>query len=386
MYSRILDLLPILTNRSIFLFGPRQVGKSTYLKSKYPTAKYYNLLKADEFAYLASRPESIRQSIVAKDKLIIIDEIQKLPILLDEVQAILGENKKIRFILTGSSARRLKRGGANLLAGRAYIQRMHPLLYPELKDHFKDFMDLHKFRCNRGGIPFILDSPFPEHDLLNYIGTYLHEEILAEGLSRGVQSFAKFLEVVATTNGEEVNFVSVANDVGVSPRIIKSYYTILEDTLIGYLLPTYTKTVKRKATSTPKFYFFDVAIANKLLRRKDIEQGSEVYGRVLEHLIFIELKGYIDYTRLDANLTYWRSRSKLEVDFLIDNRIGIEVKAGSRIATKDEKGLLALNEDLPKLRKIIVCHEPHTRVTDNGTEIIPLHEFMIRLWNGEIVN
>lgn len=229
---------------------------------------------------------------------------------------MLLERPSLRFILTGSSARKLKRGGANLLAGRALVQRMHPLSSAELSGSIDEFSVLHGVQCNRGGLPPVVDSPFPDEDLRAYVGTYLQEEILAEGLSRGVESFTRFLEVVATTNGQQVNFTSVANDVDVSPRTIKGYYTILEDTLLGHLLPAYLKTVKRKAVASPKFYLFDIGVTNELLRRGEVRTGSDVYGNVLEHLTFLELRTYLDYRRRRESLTYWRSRSQLEVDFV----------------------------------------------------------------------
>jgi uncharacterized protein len=385
MYDRVFNISKLLEHRSVFLFGPRQVGKSTFLQLTFPGIKYFNLLKADTFSLISGRPESIRQSLTEADRIVIIDEVQKLPLLLDEVQAVLLERPDVRFILTGSSARKLKRGGANLLAGRALVQRVHPLSYPEMRSHFSDFNSLHLLRCNRGGLPPIVDSPFPEEDLRAYVGTYLQEEILSEGLSRGIESFARFLQVVATTNGQQINFTSVANDVGVSPRIIKSYYTILEDTLIGHLLPSYQKTVKRKTVASPKFYLFDIGITNELLRRGRVSIGNDSYGNILEHLIFLELRTFLDYHRRREELTYWRSRSQIEVDFLIGDDIALEVKSSGRIAPKDERGLLALGEEIPKLRKILVCHEPLRRKLDSGIEVIPLNEFFEDLWNGEIL-
>jgi predicted AAA+ superfamily ATPase len=379
MYQRQLTLNTLIPHKSLFLFGARQTGKSTLLNHLFADARWFNLLEADTYRTLSARPETIRQTLRPSDQLIIIDEIQKLPELMDEVHLLIERNKQLRFILTGSSARTLKKGGVNLLAGRAWLCALHPLVSPEL--NFERLED----RLTRGGLPAIIDSEFYEQDLRAYVGTYLHEEIQAEGLSRSVGNFSRFLEVAGLSNGEQLNFTAVANDTGVAAKVIREYYHILQDTLLGHLLPAFQKTLKRKAMATAKFYLFDVGIANQLMQRGPVKPGSESFGRALEHLIFLELKAYNDYQRLDYALSYWRSRSGLEVDFVINDAIAIEVKGSSSIQARDCKGIRALAEDTTLQRKIIITNEKLPRTLDDGIEIMPIDYFLRALWSGEIV-
>lgn len=379
MFSRILDLQALLAHSSLFLFGPRQTGKSTLLRMLFPQARYFDLLEADTFRELSAASELIRQRLKPEDALVIIDEIQKLPALLDEVHLLIERNKSLRFILTGSSARKLKRGGANLLAGRALTFRLHPLVSPEV-----NFAQLDE-RLNRGSLPAILTSPIPHEMLRAYVGTYLQEEVLAEGLVRNIGSFSRFLTTAGLTNGEQVNFTAVGSDTGVPPRTIREYYQILEDTLVGYVVPTFQQTNKRKPVTTPKFYLFDVGVANVLAKRGAIEVGSELFGRALEHLVFLELRAYLDYQRLDLPLTYWRCQSKFEVDFIIGDDIAVEVKGKSFVSARDLKGLRALSEEVTLRRKIVVCTEREPRRLDDGTEVLPVEMFLRQLWGREIV-
>jgi predicted AAA+ superfamily ATPase len=234
-------------------------------------------------------------------------------------------------------------------------------------------------------LPSILDSPEYHADLRDYVGTYLREEIQAEGLTRSIGNFSRFLEVAGLTNGEQINFTSVASDVGLSPNTVREYYQILEDTLVGHLLPPFQGTAKRKPVATSKFYLFDVGVANSLRRSGVIRKGSDTYGRALEHLIFLELRTQLDYTRSDEPLTFWRSLTKFEVDFLIGGRVAIEVKGKSRVGPRDYKGVLALGEELELERRIVVCEEPRRRRDDQGVEILPVAQFLADLWKGKIV-
>lgn len=378
-YSRTLNIEALVKHKSLFLFGARQTGKSTLLKSRFPDARYINLLEANTFREISARPELIRQSLKPEDKLIIIDEIQKLPELMDEVHLMIEQAPERRFILTGSSARSLKRGSANLLAGRAWICKLHPLTSDELNhERLTD-------RLTRGNLPAIIDSPFYTEDLQAYIGTYLQEEIVAEGLQRGIGQFSRFLEIAGLCSGEQLNFTAVANDTGVPAKVIREYYQILEDTLIGHLVPAYQKTQKRKAMATARFYLFDVGIANMLTKRGPISHGSEAFGKALEHLVFLELRSYLDYRRLNEPLTYWRSRSGLEVDFVIGDSLGIEVKGTRKVHHPDFKGLNALSEEIALKRKIIVATESSYRLLENGIEIIPISEFLEMLWTDKLI-
>lgn len=380
MYKRILDLREILKRKSFFLFGPRQTGKSTLVRDTFPDAAFYDLLEADTFRELSARPEYLRQTLSSQQSVLIVDEIQKLPALLDEIQLLIERNKKLRVILTGSSARKLKRGAANLLGGRAWFCRLHPLVSAELGDG--RLLD----RLNRGSLPPFVDSEHYVEDLKAYVGTYLQEEIRAEGLTRSIENFSRFLEVAGLTSGEQINFSAVANDAGFPPRTVREHYQILEDTLVGHQLHAYQKTSKRKPVATAKFYIFDVGVANTLKRTPVIEEGSEAYGRALEHLIFLELRSFLDYHRLDHELTYWRSRSQFEVDFLVGEEVGVEVKSKQRVSPRDYKGLIALSEEVRLKRKIVICREKRWRRDDDGTEIMPASRFLKELWAGELLH
>jgi len=380
MYKRIIDLQETLKHKSIFLFGPRQTGKSTLVRQIFPHAAFYDLLEADTFRELSARPEYMRQTLRPQQSLVIVDEIQKLPALLDEVQLLLERNKKLRVVLTGSSARKLKRGAANLLGGRAWVCRLHPLVSAEVNG--PRLLD----RLNRGSLPAIIDSERYKEDLKAYVGTYLHEEIRAEGLTRSIENFSRFLEVAGLTSGEQINFSSVADDAGFPPRTVREHYQILEDTLVGHQLPAYQKTSKRKPVATAKFYLFDVGVANTLKRTPVIEEGSEAYGRALEHLVFLELRSFLDYHRLDHELTYWRSRSQFEVDFVVGDSVAIEVKSKNRVSPRDYKGLNVLGEEVRLKRKIVICGEKMRRRADDGAEIMPPTDFLNQLWRGDVVS
>lgn len=379
MYERLLDLREVLKHRSLFLFGPRQTGKSTLVRHIFPEAAYYDLLEADTFRELSARPESLRQTLSPQQRVVIVDEVQKLPALLDEIQLLIERDKGLRAILTGSSARKLRRGAANLLGGRAWVCRLHPLVSAELG--FSRLLD----RLSRGGLPAILDSPRPTEDLRAYVGTYLREEIRAEGLTRSIEGFSRFLEIAGLSSGEQVNFTAVASDAGVPASTVREHYQILEDTLVGHQLPAYRRTVKRKPVATAKFYFFDVGVANTLKRTGPVQEGSDAYGRALEHQIFLELRSFLDYRRLDLGLAYWRSLSQFEVDFVVGDQVAIEVKAKPRVSTRDYKGLLALAEETRLRRKIVVCGEKRRRKTDDGVEVVPVKDFLRDLWSDRIL-
>src|SRR5688572_16477722 len=244
MYKRVLDLPAIVKHKSIFLLGPRQTGKSTLVRQAFPDAAVYDLLEADTFRELTARPEYIRQTLSPQQPFLIVDEIQKLPALLDEIQLLIDRNKKLRVILTGSSARKLKRGAANLLGGRAWVCHLHPLVSAELGE--PRLLD----RLNRGSLPAIFDSSYYRDELKAYVGTYLREEIRAEGLTRSIETFSRFLEVAGITSGEQINFSAVADDAGFPPRTVREHYQILEDTLVGYQLPAYQMTTRRKPVAT----------------------------------------------------------------------------------------------------------------------------------------
>jgi predicted AAA+ superfamily ATPase len=379
MYLREIDLTRILVERSVFLFGPRQTGKTTLLRTRYPEAVFYNLREADTFRDLAARPEMVRRSLAGTESLIVIDEIQRLPGLLGEVQVMLDRDPRVRFVLTGSSARALRRGGVNLLGGRARVAHLFPLVAPEL-----GFAGLDR-RLNVGSLPAVFDSSSPQQDLKVYVGTYLQEEIRAEGWVRSLETFSRFLEVAALSNGKLLNFSEVGSDAGVPPRTVREHFQLLADTLLGTLMEPWRAGKKRKPVAAAKFYLFDVGVANHLMRRRSVERGSAEYGEALEHLVFLELQAYLGYRRLDLPLNFWAAHGGLEVDFLVGGDTAIEVKAAERIAPRAFHGLRALAEETPLRRRILVSHEPRPWRSEDGVEVLPVEEFLRRLWDGVII-
>lgn len=381
MYSRILDIQKTIQRKSIFLFGPRQTGKTTLLKKMFPNSLNYNLLLSDVFSRLSMRPSLLREEVLGLKKSgikepIIIDEIQKLPFLLDEVHSLIEETQ-YKFILTGSSPRKLKRGAANLLGGRAITRYLFPLVSCEIPG-----FDLIKV-LNYGSLPAIYDSSDQIEDLEAYVGNYLQEEIQAEGAVRRIENFARFLHTAALVNGELLNFENVANDAQVPSRTVREYFYILEDTLIGSILHPYQKTKKRKAISTAKFYFFDIGVSNYLSKTRNIEFGSELFGRRLEHFIFCELKAYLSYKRDGRFLSFWRSVSQEEVDFLIGDELAIEVKSTNLVTERHLKGLYTLMEEKKFKKYFIISLDPKPR-TMGKIEILPIAYFLKRLWDGSI--
>lgn len=361
----------------MFLFGPRATGKSTLIKQQLPEARVYDLLDAEVFRRLLQRPKLIEEETIDPQQIVVIDEIQKLPMLLDEVHRLI-EKRQLRFLLTGSSARKLRRGGANLLAGRAWEARLFPLTSCEIPD-----FDLPRY-LNTSGLPAIYNNPDSGEELAAYVGTYLAEEIQAEAVTKNLAAFSEFLSLSALSNGHEINFESMASDCGVSPSTLKSYFQVLDETLIGFLLPGYTKTKKRKAISRAKHYYFDIGVVNNLCRRGVINEKSELFGNALEHFLILEVRAYLGYRRSNQELHYWRSTSKFEVDLIVGG-IAIEIKATSMVQEKHLKGLRALKEEGLMHRFICVSSDDQTRKTSDGIEIMPWRKFLADLWNGHII-
>lgn len=375
-FSRLLDLTKTLSTKSAFLFGPRGSGKSTWIQKQLPTARVYDLLDERVYLKLLNSSALIDEENPVDNSLIVIDEIQKLPKLLDEVQRLIFK-KSHRFLLSGSSARKLKRGGANLLAGRARELHMFPLVSHEIP-HF----DLVRF-LNRGGLPAIYLSDEPKEDLRSYISLYLREEIAAEALARKVDQFSRFLEILALQNGEELHFQNMSSDSGVKVSTIKNYIEILEDTLLGFQLPPFDSTMKRKAISRSKFYYFDIGVVNSLTKRGALSQGSELFGRAFEHFIALELRAALSYFKCDSKLTYWRTKSGFEVDFIVGHDVAIEVKALPQVSERHLKGLRALGDEKLVKRKLVISLDSAKRTVDKSIEILPWQEFLSSLWNGD---
>jgi predicted AAA+ superfamily ATPase len=336
---------------------------------------------SDEFARLTTNPALLREELLLNPpgkNPVIIDEAQKIPALLDEVQWLMV-NKKIQFILCGSSARKLKRGGANLLGGRALHYELHPLVYKEIPD-FNLLRAL-----NHGLIPrhYLASKSLPL--LRSYIGDYLKEEIAAEAATRNIPAFARFLEASAFSNGQIINYQNIASECGVSAVTAKEYFQILTDTLIGHFVPSFQKKPKRRVIRAPRFYFFDVGVANYLLKRGENKVGSESFGQALEHFIFQELLAYSHYSGKYFDLSYWRTASQLEVDFILGNHeVAIEVKASKKIGHQHCQGINAFCEEYSTRKNIVVSLDPKPRLVDK-IHILPWQTFLDNLWAGEII-
>lgn len=380
MYSRLQQFFGR-NNESCFLWGPRQTGKSTLLKKLFPNAPYYDLLLADEFERLIRHPELLREELLAASRHkgpVIIDEVQKIPQLLDEIQWLIV-NKNISFILCGSSARKLKRGSGNLLGGRALRYELYPLVSKEIPD-----FDL-LCALNHGLLPRHYLSSDPSRLLQAYIGEYLKEEIAAEALTRSVPTFSRFLEIAAFSNGEIINYQNIARECGISWPTVKEYFQILYNTLIAFELPSYQKRPKRRVVSGPKFYFFDLGIANFLLKRGYIQYGSEIFGRAFEHFILQEIRAHSHYSGKGYPISYWRTSSGLEVDFILGgHEVALEIKGTNEVQTHHLKGILAFQEEYKPKKSIVVSLDRHRRKMNN-IEIFPVQDFLKALWSNSIL-
>lgn len=382
MYKRSVDLAKL--KSSFFLWGPRQVGKSSLLHLDFPNGYWIDLLQSDNFIKYNQDPSRLRQEIMALNKKpdwVVIDEVQKIPHLLDEVHWLI-ENKKIKFVLCGSSARKLKRGHANLLGGRALRREMFGFTALELGADF----NLERI-LNRGFIPnHYLESDYQDR-LRSYCSDYLKEEIFSEGLVRNLPAFSTFLNIASFSDGEQVEFASIASDVGVSAPTIKSYFEILEDTLIGQFVPIFRKRPKRRLQTTPKFYFFDVGVVNFLAKRKNLEQGSELFGKAFENWVYHELRCYKAYKDPDLEISFWRLSTGREVDFILnDLQCAIEVKSSIRISDKHLIGLRELKIEHPGLKKrVLVCNEKTSRKTEDGIDILSVEDFIRDLWTHQLI-
>ena len=377
MINRIFQLNKELED-SIFLFGARQTGKSTALRQQFPREIYIDLLNSEVRNRLERRPSLLYEMLKGKAEgtIVIIDEIPEVPTLLNEVHRLISE-KNLRFVLCGSSARKLKRKGTNTLGGRAYPVFFHPLVSAELPD-----LDIDR-AVNYGMIPSHYLAKNPERRLSAYIDVYLKEEIKEESLVRNLLAFQRFLEVAAISNGEILNNRNIAQECGVNASTVSSYFDILEDTLVGYRIPAYTKVVQRRLVQAPRFYFFDVGVANYLMHRSRLVRGTPEYGHAFEHLVIQELIAYMHYTHQDERISYWRTYAGTEVDVIIgDARIAIEIKSVEEVLPKHLKGLKSFGEEHPNCRRIIVSHDIIPRRIGD-IDCIPVKDFFRRLWDHE---
>lgn len=374
-------LNPISGSAAVFLWGARQTGKTTFLHDHYPDARFYDLLDTTLSAELSVRPQILREEVLAeRPSIVVIDEVQHVPPLIEEVHWLL-ENTATRFILCGSSARKLRRRSRNLLGGRAIDYRLLPLTTHEIGS-----VDLDRV-LQYGALPvhYLVDDPSPL--LKAYVHNYIKAEIIDESATRNIPAFSRFLQIAGFCHGQQLNYANVARETGVSASTVRNYFQILEDTLLGFTLEPWRRRKRRRLAETAKFYLFDVGIANQLHpEAQRIAEGSDRYGRAFEHFIINEVRAYLSYRRLDHPVSYWRTSSGFEVDLIVgDMDLAIECKSNREIRTTDLKGLRALNEETALRRKIVVCRLEKPRTTDDGIELMPWRSFCRELWDGGLI-
>ena len=384
--NRKLDIKKRLKQKSVLLLGPRQTGKTSYIKNELtPLVKAkWDLLNSRTRMQLERDPQLLYEQIYALDikpeeEVVVIDEIQKVPTLLDVVHEII-EEKNIRFLITGSSARKLRKEGINLLGGRASKTSLLPFVYEELESLGKKNLEEIFLR---GMLPPAWNDTEPDIFLEDYISTYLQDEIAAEGVTRNLPLFSNFLQMAALQSGEQLNYSNIANDIGISRQSVANWYQILEDTLIGFQLPPWKKSQKRKSTCITKFYLFDVGITRKLSEIDVPSDTQSDYGRLFENFIAMELKAWHDYNRIEDKLYYWRTENGTEVDFVIGDEIAVEVKTTRNPTSHNLIGLRRIGEEKAFKHRILVCRESIARLTDEGILILPWQDFLHRLWSGK---
>ena len=371
--------------QSAFLWGPRKTGKTTFLKTAFPDSTVYDLLQTDLLLEYTKRPSLLRERLLAAEpkrlkEPIIIDEVQKVPQLLDEIHWLI-ENKGLRFILCGSSARKLKRGKANLLGGRAWRYEMRPLISAELGE-----LDLLK-ALNRGMLPAHYLQEEYRKSLRAYVRDYLKEEVFDEGLTRNIPAFSRFFDAVGYSHGELTNYANIARDCGVDAKTVKEYYQILVDTLLGTMIEPFSRRQDRQVISKAgKFYLFDVGVAGAIIQRRIPQEKGEQFGKAFEHFILMEILAHRSYRMLDYDLNFWRTKSGLEVDFILGRgEVAIEVKGSSRIDSSDLRPLKAFIQEYRPAKAFVVCNERLPRVHE-GIRILPWREFLKMLWEGTVIS
>lgn len=382
--TRIPDIGEKLSRRSLFLFGPRQTGKSTYIRHQLAdVALSWSLLDNTLFRNLLRDPSLLKDTIRDKgitEGIVVIDEIQRLPELLNEVHLLI-EDTDIHFLLTGSSARKLRKQGVNLLGGRAGRIDFHPLVFPEIKDTGFTLEEV----FYTGLLPSFFRKEESDELLSDYVNLYVSEEIDKEAVVRNLPSFWNFLEIAARQSGEIVNYSNVSRDIGISSVSVQEWYRILVDTLIGFEVPPYRKSVKRKPNSASKFYLFDTGVTRKLQNLSVVEEGSPDFGRYFENYIAMEIRAYLDYTGRKDSLCYWHTSVQgYEVDFIIGDKAAVEIKSSRNITSHDMKGLRAFMEEGLVGKYILVTRDDFPRLYDNGVLSLPWKEFLERMWDGRL--
>ena len=377
---RKLDLHKLLAQKSFFLFGPRATGKSSLVRQQLKgRALVIDLLRSELYLRLSAHPEDL-EGLVADavmPRSVVIDEIQRVPALLPEVHRLI-EEKRHRFLLTGSSARKLRRGATDLLAGRAWIAELFPLSWSEIPT-----FDLGRY-LRFGGLPSVYLSRAPQEELRAYVSVYVQEEIRAEGIIRRLPPFTRFLRVAALSSGQLLNYAQIASDAEVPASTVREYFSVLEDTLIGWTLEPWRESRKRKAIQTAKFYFFDPGVMHELAGTSTLDRNSDLYGRSFEHFIGMELRAYGSYARTGDSMHFWRSKHGHEVDFFVGGRVAVEVKATRKASLRDARGLVALKDEKVAKRLVVVSEDPVAARRD-GIEFLPWTTFLARLWAGDIV-
>ncbi len=370
-------------NQSFFLFGPRGTGKSTLVKRRFEQALYLDLLDPEVFRIYSAHPERLRERLLAEPNVatVVIDEIQKIPQLLSLVHSLVEQKKKWQFVLTGSSARKLKRTGVDLLAGRALLCRLHPFMAAELGRRFSLEAAL-----GAGLLPIVIDSDDPAQVLKTYAALYLREEVQMEGLVRNVGNFSRFLEAVSFSHASLINVTNIARECQIERKVVEGYLNILEDLMLGYRVEIFSKRAQRALVSHPKFYLFDAGVFRSLRPQGPLDNPQEIGGQALEGLVAQHLRSWIDYSNSDFTLHFWRTRSGVEVDFIVygsEGIVAIEVKNSSRIQPQEIKSLRSFREDYPKA-KLYLLYRGKERLMKDGIHCIPCDEFLSALRPGEL--
>lgn len=364
------------TDQSFFLFGPRGTGKTAWIREQFPKAVYVDLLDEATFARTTANPASFLDRIPSGHRdWVILDEVQRVPEILNEVHRRI-ESHRTRFVLTGSSARKLRTRGVNLLAGRALLRYMHPLTAHELG---KDF-DVRRSLVH-GCLPFACTSKTPAEYLRSYVGVYLREEVLQEGLTRNLGSFSRFLEIASLSQGSVLNRAAVARDSNVNVKVAASYFEILEDLLIAVRVPVFTRRAKRKIVQHPKFYFFDTGVFRSVRPRGPLDSEEEIEGPALETLFLQQVRALNDYLALEYSINYWRTNTGAEVDFVLYGKHGLhafEIKRGSRVRAEDLAGLKLFREDYP-MAKTVLLYGGTKSWHESGIDIRPYEEVVREL-------
>jgi uncharacterized protein len=364
--------------QSFFLFGPRGVGKSTFLAKHFPRAHWIDLLLPEPYQRYLAQPDRLRQFCGALElhSIIVIDEIQRVPSLLSVVHHIIEHRKDLQFILTGSSSRKLKRAGVDLLAGRALKMELHPFMACEIQDSF-----ILSNNIKLGMIPLVLSAPDSTATLDSYLGMFMNQEVKAEGIVRNLQAFSRFLEVMSFSHAQQYNISEIARECGISRTAIASYMEILEDLLLSFTLPVFSARPKRKVVASRKFYYFDAGVFYAIRPKGPLEQPEQIYGAALEGLVAQHLKAWVSYSKENIKLYYWRTQVDNEVDFVLygeNTFVAIEVKHTSTVRSKDLKGLKAFSDDYPEAT-LLFLYQGSERLKIDSILCLPCEEFLKKL-------